>query len=452
MLRFALVAHTRIAQQYPMVFSRSVLILLLVGLSAFIHASVSAAPIYTEGAALVQLGDKDKEEEGKSTSRIEDLATVRVLPSSIEYQALPEEEAKAFSEYLVQLVSDLQIPGAAIAVVQGPDTVIEQTLGRRKVTKPEAIDAETLFNIGPATGAFSSLLAATLDGEAGFSNEKLARRIWPRFRMSSVASADRVTVGDLFTMTAGVPSYIDEILDPAWARPEDVFEAIAQAPVIAPPGRVFERSRLSLAAAGYLTGLAAIRGEEIYTAYVESTQKRLMDPIGMSNATFSREVAVDSGNLAEPHSRNGAGFDPAKRWEPRVNAMAPALGLKANLNDMKRWVTTELQLGVTPDGQRIASEQSVKVRWQPALVGSSESFGMGWTRRYYQGIEIVASMGSYDRQSAAIGLLPAYRTGFVVLVNTGDHEASKLMQEVALGLAEMFAAYEKQEQTPSVEE
>ena len=170
-----------------------------------------------------------------------------------------------------------------------------------------------------------------------------------------------------------------------------------------------------------------------------------MDPIGMTGATFSREVAVDSGNLAEPHSRNGPGFDPAKRWEPRLNAMAPALGLKANLNDMKRWVITELQLGVTPDGQRIASEQSVKARWQPALVGSSESFGMGWTRRYYQGIEIVASMGSYDRQSAAIGLLPAYRTGFVVLINTGDDEAPKLMQEVAFGLAEIFAALEKQE-------
>ncbi|WOO42410.1 serine hydrolase domain-containing protein [Rubellicoccus peritrichatus] len=433
-----------------MVSLRSAPIWLLVWLSACLCSKCLAAPLYTEGAALVQLGDKDKEEEGRSTSRIEDLATVRVLPSSINYQALPESELNAFSDYLVQLVSDLQIPGAAIAVVQGQDTAIEKTLGRRKVTEPEEIDAETLFNIGPATGAFSSLLAATLNDEVGFSYEKLARRIWPRFRMSSATSADDVTVGDLFTMTAGVPSYIDDILDPAWARPEDVFEAIAQAPVIAPPGRVYERSKLSLAAAGYLTGLAAMREEEIYNAFTQSVQERLMDPIGMSGATFSREAAAASGNLAEPHSRKGPGFDPAKRWEPRINAMAPALGLKAGLNDMKRWLITELQLGATPDGQRIASEQSVKLRWQPALVGSSESFGMGWTRRYYQGIEIVASMGSYDRQSAAIGLLPAYRTGFIVLVNTGGEEASKLMQEVAFGLAEMFAAMEKQEQTLQV--
>lgn len=411
-------------------------ILLLVALltgSALLKAD---QPVFVDGALVVPL-DKDKNE-STSTTRLEDLATVRTLPVEIGYPVIPEDEARAFARYLEDLARELALPGFALAIIQGDRIATQTTYGLRKATDPAPVDPATLFNIGPATQAFSSLLAATLDDSAAFSYDKTCRRIWSRFRMSDSRSATQVTLYDLFTMTAGIPTYTDNILDPTWARPEDVFEAIAQAPVIAPPGRIYERSMLSAAAAGYLTGLSAERGAELYTAYTTTARKRLFEPLDMSTATFSREAAERSANYASPHQRKGQGYDPSPRWEPAVNALAPALGLKASLQDMSRWLITELQGGITPDGQRVALTPSVRQRWQPARVSSGDSFGMGWTRQYYQSVEIIATMGSYDRHSAGIGILPRYRTGFIIMINADGEHADRLMQETALGLAELM--------------
>lgn len=402
---------------------------------------------FSDGGLSFPLDDKSYDPNNLDTS---DRAQVRVLPGVVDPPPLDSKELEAFADYLENLRSDLGVPGAAIAIMQGDQVVLERCMGLRKVTEPGRVDTETLFNIGPATIAFSSLLAATLDNDASFSYEKLARRIWPRFRMNRATSTDTVTIANLFTMTAGVPGYVDGILDPAWARPEDVFEAIAQAPVIAPPGQLYEQSKISAAAAGYLTGLAAVRGKPLYEAFARAVDAQLFGPLGMDSATFSREAAIKSGNFATPHVREGAGFDPVKRWEPMVNAMAPAVGLKASLRDMQAWLATEMQLGVTPNGQRIAQELSIRQRWQPAVVGRGNNFGMGWTRRYYRGVEIIASMGSYDRQSAAIGILPAHRTGFIVLTNSGGEESNRLMQEVALGLAEIFTTVKASPRQPQL--
>ncbi len=402
--------------------------------------------VFSEGRVQVPL-EKEKKPSVAATL-LEDLASVRTLPESLDYPALPPEELRAFSEYLDGLAQDLRVPGYALLILQGKDTGLEHCYGLRRVTEIPPVDPNTVFNIGPPTAAFSSLLAATMDGEDGFSYQKLARRIWPRFRMSDSRSADQVDLYQLFTMTAGVPSYTDRILDPAWARPEDVFEVIAQAPVIAPPGRLFEPSTVSSAAAGYLTGIAEHKGEDFYTAYTKAMRTRLIEPLGMTTATFSREKAEAGANIASPHVRKGSGYDPAKRWEPQVNALAPAIGLKASLRDMGRWLTAELLAGETAEGKRLARPISVRQRWQPARAQNSQSYGMGWSRQYYQGVEIIASMGSYDRQSAAIGILPAYRTGFVVLVNCDGEEANRIMQEVALGTAEMFRAMLAEENTP----
>lgn len=395
--------------------------------------------VFSEGALVVPL---DNKKEPKNT-RVEDLAAIRTLPEELAPPPLPPSELQAFADYLDGLAADQRLPGYALAIMQGSDAPFQHVYGRRLVTESTPIDAKTLFNIGPATAAFSSLLAASLDGQGGFFYDKRVLRIWPRFRMSDSRQAEQLTLVDLFTMTAGVPSYTDRILDPAWARPEDVFEVIAQAPVIAPAGRLYEHSTVSAAAAGYLTSLATERNEDFHTAFTQAMRQHLLKPLGMTDATFSREQAEASGALAGAHLLQGPGYNPAKRWEPSINALAPAVGLKAHLDDMCRWLRTELNGGLAPDGTRIAPTLALRQRWQPTQVQNSQGYGMGWNRQYYQGVEIIAAMGSYDRHSAAIGILPGYRTGFVVLINSDGEAANRQMQEVALGIAEMFRAIEK---------
>ena len=383
------------------------------------------------------------EEQVDPAVAVEDMATVRTLRPGEPVIMIPEQTLGRFSDYIAGLCSDYGLPGMAFAIVQGDEVVQQRTLGYANLKTGTPITDATRFNIGPATQAMTSLLAATYDGER-FTYDKPAQKLWARFRMSDEEVSRRVTIRDLLTMTAGVPDYTDNILDPAWARPEDVLAVIAQAPVTASPGSRFDISQVSVAAAGYLIPRADGGDEALYDGYIDAVQTRVFDPLGMTDSTFSLSLARQSGDWARPHEYEDRGrYDPATSWQPEPNAIAPAIGMKSSLRDLVKWLITELNEGVTPDGVRIANSLAVRERWQPAQTADSRNYGMGWTRRYYRGVEIIGMMGSYDRHSMAIAIYPGYHTGFVALMNTDGPDVQKLLTELPLGIAEMLQSQER---------
>ncbi|MGE9293076.1 MAG: serine hydrolase domain-containing protein [Puniceicoccales bacterium] len=384
------------------------------------------------------------ESEVNAEMDVSDMAAVRTLDPGATLPTIPPETLERFGEYIAGLSQDYGLPGMAFAVVQDGEIVLQQTLGYANVKTGEKLTEHTRFNAGPATQALTSLLAATLE-DGSFTYDKPAQKLWPRFRLSAQSLSDKVTVRNLLTMTAGIPDYTDDILDPAWARPEDVLALIAQAPVIAEPGERFNVSQVSVAAGGYLLPRADGKEGEFYDDYVDTVQERIFTPLGMTDSTFSLATAQASGQMASAHTYTDRGrYDPTGFWQPEQNAFTPAIGLKSSLYDMTRWLITELNMGVGPDGQRIADPVSIRERWQPARTADSRNYGMGWSRRYYRNVEIIGTMGSYDRHSMAMAIFPGYRTGFVALVNAEGPDALKVLSELPLGIAEMLKSAERE--------
>jgi len=119
------------------------------GLSASLMAESQA---FVDGAISVPLKDAGHD---ASKPRPADYAAVRILPEHVPPPEIPSGELEAFGDYLEELWRDLGIPGCAIAVMQEDRVILQRTLGLRNVTRKEPVDAQTLFNIGPATMAFS---------------------------------------------------------------------------------------------------------------------------------------------------------------------------------------------------------------------------------------------------------------------------------------------------------
>src|SRR5690606_24038853 len=107
----------------------------------------------------------------------------------------------------------------------------------------------------------------------------------------------------------------------------------------------------------------------LYDGYVEMMHRRILDPIGMESSTFDFDAAVNSGNYALPHGSNFDGeFIPIPLAdEAWVEVIAPAGGLWSNVEDMGRYVITALNQGVTPEGERIVSEENLMVTWMPQV-------------------------------------------------------------------------------------
>lgn len=376
---------------------------------------------------------------------------IHALPENLAAPELPLSEIEDFTDYLIEGVQDYQLPGFAFAIVQDDKILYRKSYGVRSLKTQEPVDADTIFNIGPASQAITSLLAASLATPQESIYDQKVYKLMPSFQLYDADSQKRVTLRHLLSMTAGIPDYTDNILDPEWSRPEDVFTVMGQAPIIAKPGVLFNSSNVSVSSAAYLIAQICEDREDILSNYKQQVKARLFEPMGMSRSTFTLEDLRDLGNYASSHRLKDSGYETTSRWEPSNNATAPAVSLKSSLNDMAQWLSTELRAGKTTSALRIAPEAAVKERWRPGSSSDKSTYGMGWTRQVYQDIEIIANTGSYDRQSAGIGLYPRFRTGFVCLTNADGSDANKIMQEVALGLAEMLLDAQQSATAPEEE-
>lgn len=366
----------------------------------------------------------------------QDAERVRTLPDSIASPLVDKAMLEDFREYFRDQAAGYRIPGYAFVLVQDDSVLMEDLWGVRDIRSSEPITAETVFNIGPATQAFTSLLAAVMQYQKLVEWDKPAHRIYPAFRLSAPQNTQEATLRHLLSMSVGLPEYTDNILDPAWALPEDILTVSAQAPLVGRPGERFKHSLVSVSAAGYLLAYANDPMTNPYQGYLDHAETYLLTPLGMEHTTFSPRQAA-KGARAGHHHQQGH-FEIRRSWEPEINPFAPAVGLKSTLRDLEKWLFFEIAEGRTPDGTRLADAHDIRERWQPATVRESQHYGMGWTRQYHQRVEIIAAAGSYDGQSAIIGLLPAYRAGFALLINAEGDFASKLMTEAALSLAELY--------------
>lgn len=348
---------------------------------------------------------------------------------------LQQADLDAYQAYFESLVSDVRLPGAAVVIIQQGKPVLRFTTGVRNVTTGEPVTETTLFDLGPCTQGLTSLLAVHLEADGTLALDQPLEG----FQMTDKQAAERVTLRHLIGMTAGIPSYTDDILDPTWAKPEDVFAIIAQAPVAAMPGRYYERSYVSHAAGGFLLGHAQIGSGNWLDDYRSVMQDAIFNPLGMATATFSVEMAANTGNYAAPHQAMEGGYAVIPKWEIDNNPLDPALGLKASLADVTRWLILENQYGRLPSGNFLANPQQMRRRWYDSGASQRNSSSMGWTRNLHQGVDILTLSGSFDRHTVSVSLLPTFDAACAVMINADGDVAERLSQNVSLSLAEMLA-------------
>lgn len=367
--------------------------------------------------------------------------------------ALPAEAITMSPGAVAQLEADLReiwatnpVPGAVLVVWRHDAPVLELALGRRSVDADAAVDESTLFNFGPLTHALTSLLALHLEEIGRISLNEPVHQWHAPFELTDPAAARQVTLRHLLSMTAGMPTYVDEILDPAWAQPDDLFLAMAQAPVIARPGRVREVSFLSVSVGGFLMAERFGTAGDPLRSFEALLMERIARPAGMAQATF---VLGRDGpeNLARPHREQDDGtYRVANRWEPERNPFSPALGLKGSMADLRAWIRLELSYGRLPDGGYLAGPSAFRRRWYgPSQGPGLRARGMGWMVRSSGELDLLFLGGSYDRQRAAIGLMPAYGFGFGILANADGPQATAMTEAMTQRLVAAIAEAEAAE-------
>ena len=334
-------------------------------------------------------------------------------------------------------------PGLVYGIVTGGALVEARGLGGRWLGGPVP-DADTVFRIASMTKSFTAAALLALRDDGALTLDDPAEDYVPPLRGLRPATADspRISIRNLLTMTAGLPT------DDPWGDRQqgmphaDFAEFLAGGVRFAwAPGTRFDYANLGYAILG--TVVAAASG----TSYEEFVRARLLGPLGMSSTGFDA-AEFDAARLARGYRHGGTG------WEELApdpsGAFASMGGVFSSVTDLTRWVhgfAAAFPPGAEdaggPHPLRRASRREMQLPQvalppQPPAMPAGPgpgSYGLGlFVEDDAARGRIVSHSGGYPGFGSHMRWHPASGTGIIVLAN-GTYApahvlASKLLDAV----------------------
>jgi CubicO group peptidase (beta-lactamase class C family) len=354
----------------------------------------------------------------------------------------------ALDAHIRQAMQDWNVPGLAIAVVQGDSVWFAQGYGVRRLGQPEPVDTRTLFGLLSPTKTFTTTALAMLVEEGRLSWDDRVIDHLPHFRVRDPEVTRELRIRDLVSNRSGYP-------DSPWMwylRKHDRQELVRRLPSIKPvaaPGSEFHYNNLMFLVAGKV--IQAASG----LSWDEFVQQRIFEPLDMAESTTSVRALEARTNVASPHARrffNRIGPPRAIRYFEADN-IGPAGMIHTSVDEMTAWLRLHLKEGAFPGGQ-LLSPAAVRELQQAQIqvadlsddqLGGDRAFGpvqgyvgtiaygLGWFVTEYRDRPAVFHGGGINGQRSVVGLMPEEDVGVVILSN---------MQDTEISLALMFQVFD----------
>ncbi|MGW6282335.1 serine hydrolase [Kribbella sp. NPDC055071] len=307
------------------------------------------------------------------------------------------------------------VAGLAVAVVRDRE-VVARGFGVRDVDTGTPVTPETMFHLASVSKPFVATAIASLararDGRAAVLDLDAPITEWvPEFTLAD-GRAGEVTARGLLSHSSGLP----DVSDYGWHDPQLGDDALSEFArslsdwrLEAEPGTAFSYSN-----AGYeLLGLMLSRATG--TTFENAVRQQVFDPLGMRNSTFLR-AEVPGELAASPH----VGMPLAVPGDayPYTRRHAPSSTMHSNLVELSRWIVAHFESA----GEPPLDAGLVELVSQPVLpMGHppwEEAAGLGWAIGSYRGHRTLSHNGLDPGFKARLVMVPALRTGVVVLANS----------------------------------
>ena len=330
--------------------------------------------------------------------------------------------------YVKQVMHDWHVPGLAIAVVQDGKVVLARGYGVRELGTPGKVDADTLFDIGSNSKAFTVAALGTLVASGKLAWDTRVVDELKDFRLASAYVAQNLTLRDLLLHRSG---YCDP--SKAWYASD--------------AGDIIRRVRFQKPDYGFRTTfcynnvqyLMASRFIPVITdkSWNDYVSAHLFSPLGMTH-TVSSEAGVEAAiDVAAPHGMIDDKVAVIPRyWPHNMDVFAAVGGIWSSANDMSHWLRMLLADGKY-DGRTVLDPAVLKTMQTPQILiaadtgvgkeirawmpgGAFYSYGLGLFVQDDDGHKVVWHAGDIDGMASALVLVPDARLGIVVLSNM-DH-------------------------------
>jgi CubicO group peptidase (beta-lactamase class C family) len=312
------------------------------------------------------------------------------------------------------------LPGVAIALVQGGKIIYEKGLGVRELGKAKTVTARSLFLIGSITKSMTSLMMAALVDRKKLRWESPVVELMPSFALGDPEATRKLTLRHTVCACTGLPRQDMEMLfEYRGVTPERRLAEMRSMKPTTGFGEAFQYSNPMVSAGGFIAAHVLHPKKPLGAAYDAAMDALVFKPAGMTSTTFDFKRALRADH-ATPH-----GMTYQLTWktiaigdEGWLPAIRPAGGAWSSAHDMARYVLLHLRRGLTPEGKRVVSEESLAARYDPqARMSKDQSYGLGLVVERSHGLQTIWHTGGTAGFTTEIFFLPEHDFGAVLLTN-----------------------------------
>jgi CubicO group peptidase (beta-lactamase class C family) len=347
------------------------------------------------------------------------------LPFEMVRGASPAAKARmaleGFDAFVSEAIEKWNVPGSAIAVVRGGETVYARGFGLRDVENDLPMTADTLFAIGSTTKAFTTTLMGTLVDEGKLDWDAPLRNYLPGFRLHDPLTTELITPRDLVTHRSGLPRH-----DLVWYNDTSSGrgEMVARIAHLEPSETLrakFQYNNLMYLTAGYLIEQLTEKSWE------ESVRERILEPLGMARTNFSVFDSQKNDDFSQPYRESDDDEIEKIPFRP-IDLMGPAGSINSSVNEMARWILLNLNRGKVGDIQLVNSSTLADIHSPHMVTGTSQEkpeilpigYGLGWGIDSYRGHLRISHGGGIDGFITSVVLFPNDDLGMVSFTNIGS--------------------------------
>lgn len=328
-----------------------------------------------------------------------------------------------FETLIHQAMQQKKVPGMAVAIVMDGKVIFMKGFGVREIGRPEPVDTHTVFQIGSASKAITSVLVAILN------RDKILSLDHP------VDAIPKATVRHVLSHTTGIPSSGFNALIEKGVPAVDVYKDVKATTLDGLPGEKFAYHNVVYSLIG------GIIERQNGLSFEDTLQTRLLKPLHMTETSSTWDGFISRPNRVSVHTFSK---DKEKKGKKRktsnnhVHALkAPyrqdyanfpaAGGCSSSIHDMALLLAAIL--GAHPD---VVSPRDLDTfiqplvhtpdQWQRTLAHrdriTETHYGLGWRTMTFGGHHLVFHGGWIRGISSLISFIPEKKVGIVILQNT----------------------------------
>lgn len=257
-----------------------------------------------------------------------------------------------------QLLDRTGIPGMAVAVVHGGETVYAKGFGVRAAGSDDPVDVDTVFQLASMSKPVGATVVAQQvgDGTVGWDTPVIEHL--PAFALADPYVTEQVTVGDLYAHRSGLPDHAgDELEDLGYDRTQ-VLERLRLLP-LSPFRITYDYTNFGVTAAAQSVADAA--GAD----WADLSRRVLYEPLGMSSTSSRFQDFTERDNRAPGHILVDGQYVAREVRDP--DAQSPAGGVSSSVNDMAKWLTMLLADGQF-GGRTVVDAKALQPALSPQVV------------------------------------------------------------------------------------